>query len=94
MQGAMTRILLGSVMFGAVICQVQAEALQPDPAWQEGRLANGFQWQILQTPQRPNDRIQIRLLVNTGSLSEKSSETGFSSLVSKLNVLENTEQPA
>lgn len=90
MQGVMTRILLGSVMFGAVICQVQAEALQPDPAWQEGRLANGFQWQILQTPQRPNDRIQIRLLVNTGSLSEKSSETGFSSLVSKLNVLENT----
>ncbi|MGC6558784.1 insulinase family protein, partial [Escherichia coli] len=62
----------------------------PDPAWQEGRLANGFQWQILQTPQRPNDRIQIRLLVNTGSLSEKRSETGFSSLVSKLNVLENT----
>ena len=37
-----------------------------------------------------NDRIQIRLLVNTGSLSEKRSETGFSSLVSKLNVLENT----
>lgn len=90
MQGAMTRILLGSVMFSAAICQVQAEALQPDPAWQEGRLANGFQWQILQTPQRPNDRIQIRLLVNTGSLSEKRSETGFSSLVSKLNVLENT----
>lgn len=52
MQGVMTRILLGSVMFGAVVCQVQAEALQPDPAWQEGRLANGFQWQILQTPQR------------------------------------------
>lgn len=90
MQGVITRILLGSVMLGAVVCQVQAEALQPDPAWQEGRLANGFQWQILQTPQRPNDRIQIRLLVNTGSLSEKSDETGFSSLVSKLNVLENT----
>ena len=90
MQGVITRVLLGSVMLGAVVCQVQAEALQPDPAWQEGRLANGFQWQILQTPQRPNDRIQIRLLVNTGSLSEKSNEVGFSSLVSKLAVLENT----
>ncbi|MEQ4924512.1 insulinase family protein [Proteus hauseri] len=90
MQGVITRVLLGSVMLGAVVCQVQAEALQPDPAWQEGRLANGFQWQILQTPQRPNDRIQIRLLVNTGSLSEKSNEIGFSSLVSKLGVLENT----
>ena len=43
MQGAMTRILLGSVMFSAAICQAQAEALQPDPALQEGRLANGFQ---------------------------------------------------
>lgn len=42
MQGAMTRILLGSVMFSAAICQVQAEALQPDPAWQEGRLRKWF----------------------------------------------------
>ncbi len=89
MQGAMTRILLGSVMFSAAICQVQAEALQALILLgkKKGRLANGFQWQILQTPQRPNDRIQIRLLVNTGSLSEKRGETGFSSLVSKLNVL-------
>lgn len=89
MQGVLTRIFLGSVMLSAVTCQVQAEALQPDPAWQEGRLTNGFQWQILQTPQRPNDRIQLRLLVNTGSLSEKNNETGFSTLISKLNVLEN-----
>lgn len=94
MQGVITRIFLGSVMLGAVVCQAQAEALQPDPAWQEGQLANGFQWQILQTPQRPNDRIQIRLLVKTGSLSEKSNETGFSSLISKLNVLENSGLPA
>ncbi|MGR6438044.1 hypothetical protein ACU42Y_00265 [Proteus mirabilis] len=73
----MTRILLGSVMFSAAICQVQAEALQPDPAWQEGRLANGFQWQILQTPQRPNDRIQIRLLVNTALYQKSAVKQGF-----------------
>ena len=37
----------------ATVGYVQAEALQPDPAWQQGTLANGFQWQVLATPQRP-----------------------------------------
>ena len=45
---------------------VQADALQPDPAWQQGTLSNGLQWQVLTTPQRPSDRVEIRLLVNTG----------------------------
>src|SRR5256885_1609457 len=57
---------------------VQADALQPDPAWQPGTLANGIQWQVLTTPQRPSDRVEIRLLVNTGSLDESTQQSGYS----------------
>lgn len=60
-----------------VATQVAAEALQPDPAWLEGRLDNGLHWQILNTPQRPNDRIELRLLVRTGSLQERPEQAGY-----------------
>ncbi|PHM62613.1 insulinase family protein [Xenorhabdus ishibashii] len=63
---------------------VHAETLQPDPAWQQGKLENGFSWQILQTPQRPNDKIQLRLLVKTGSLSEKNQQRGYTYLIPKI----------
>ncbi|MCE1787649.1 insulinase family protein, partial [Enterobacter hormaechei] len=71
---------IGYLMGGAILattCLAQAETLQPDPAWQQGKLENGFSWQILQTPQRPNDRIQLRLLVKTGSLAEKNPQRGY-----------------
>lgn len=63
---------------------VQADALQPDPAWQQGTLANGFQWQVLSTPQRPSDRVEIRLLVNTGSLTESTQQSGFSHFIPRI----------
>ena len=46
--------------------------------------ANGFQWQVLATPQRPSDRIEIRLSVNTGSLTESTQQTGFSHFIPRL----------
>ncbi|OBU03099.1 M16 family metallopeptidase [Morganella psychrotolerans] len=83
MQRSYLRVLLGGVLIAAT-SQLHAEALQPDPAWQQGKLANGFNWQLLQTPQRPNDRVQLRLSVQTGSMMEKSAEKGFSYLIPKV----------
>ncbi len=56
---------------------------QPDPAWQQGTLSNGLQWQVLTTPQRPSDRVEIRLLVNTGSLAE-STQSGYSHAIPRI----------
>ena len=68
MQGTKIRLLTGGLLMMAAAGYVQAEALQPDPAWQQGTLANGLQWQVLATPQRPSDRIEVRLFVNIGGV--------------------------
>ncbi|AOM41961.1 M16 family metallopeptidase [Xenorhabdus hominickii] len=83
MQGNKIRYLIGGAIL-ATTCLAQAETLQPDPAWQQGKLENGFNWQVLQTPQRPNDRIQLRLLVKTGSLAEKNQQKGYTYLIPKI----------
>ncbi|WP_340616362.1 pitrilysin family protein [Xenorhabdus entomophaga] len=83
MQGNKIGYLIGGAIL-ATTCLAQAEILQPDPAWQQGKLENGFSWQILQTPQRPNDRIQLRLLVKTGSLVEKKYQQGYTYLIPKV----------
>ncbi len=84
MQGTGIRFLMSAVLMAAAGGNVQAEALQPDPAWQQGKLSNGFSWQVLTTPQRPNDRIELRLMVNTGSLVENAQQTGFARLLPRL----------
>ncbi|WP_407439109.1 M16 family metallopeptidase [Lelliottia sp.] len=84
MQGTKIRLLAGGLLMMAAASYVQADTLQPDPAWQQGTLANGFQWQVLATPQRPSDRIEIRLSVNTGSLTENSQQSGFSHFIPRL----------
>lgn len=83
MQGTKIRLLAGGLLWVAA-SNVQAEALQPDPAWQAGQLANGFQWQVLATPQRPGDRIEIRLLLKTGSLTENTQQSGYSHFLPRL----------
>lgn len=84
MQGTKIRLMVGGLLLAAASNNVQAEALQPDPAWQQGKLDNGFSWQLLATPQRPSDRIELRLIVNTGSLSENTQEVGFAHLLPRL----------
>ncbi|MDY1038171.1 pitrilysin family protein [Lelliottia sp. CFBP8978] len=84
MQGTKIRLLTGGLLMMAAASYVQAETLQPDPAWQQGTLANGFQWQVLATPQRPRDRIEIRLSVNTGSLTENTQQSGLSHFIPRL----------
>lgn len=84
MQGTKIRLLAGGLLLVAAAGNVQAEALQPDPAWQSGQLANGFQWQVLATPQRPSDRVEVRLLVNTGSLTESTQQSGYSRFLPRL----------
>lgn len=77
-----TRIYLAiGLLVVAVANSALAEELQHDPAWQQGKLDNGFSWQVLATPQRPSDRIELRLVVQTGSLVESSQETGFAHLL-------------
>ncbi|HCL6626991.1 TPA: insulinase family protein [Citrobacter amalonaticus] len=84
MQGTKIRLIAGGLLMMATAGYVQADALQPDPAWQQGTLANGLQWQVLATPQRPSDRIEVRLLVNTGSLTESTQQSGFSHLIPRI----------
>ncbi|ERK17157.1 Protein YhjJ, putative peptidase [Pantoea sp. AS-PWVM4] len=90
MQGTRIRLLVGGLLLAASGFGVHAETLQPDPAWQEGKLDNGFSWQLLTTPQRPSDRIELRLIVNTGSLVESAQQTGFSHLLPRLALVHNT----
>ncbi|EKI7035984.1 insulinase family protein [Escherichia coli] len=84
MQGTKIRLLAGGLLMMATAGYVQADALQPDPAWQQGRLSNGLQWQVLTTPQRPSDRVEIRLLVNTGSLAESTQQSGYSHAIPRI----------
>lgn len=84
MQNTKIRLLAGGLLLLVSGSYAQAETLQPDPAWQQGKLANGFQWQILATPQRPSDRVEVRLLVNTGSLAESLQQSGFSQFLSRM----------
>lgn len=83
MQGIKMRYFIGGVLM-ALSSQLPAETLQPDPAWQQGKLDNGFSWQLLQTPQRPNDRIQLRLVIKAGSMVETASQRGFTYLIPKM----------
>jgi len=84
MQGTRIRLLIGGILLAAASSTVQAETLQPDPAWQQGKLENGFSWQLLTTPQRPSDRVEIRLMVNTGALVESAQQEGYSHLIPRL----------
>lgn len=84
MQGTKIKLITGGLLMLAAVGYVQADALQPDPAWQQGTLANGFQWQVLATPQRPSDRIEIRLSVKTGSLIESTQQSGFSHFIPRI----------
>ncbi|MGK3329283.1 M16 family metallopeptidase [Escherichia fergusonii] len=89
MQGTKIRLLAGGLLVMATAGYVQADALQPDPAWQQGTLSNGLQWQVLATPQRPSDRIEVRLLVNTGSLAESTQQSGYSHAIPRIALTQN-----
>jgi len=84
MQGTRIRLLVGGLLLASACGNVQAEALQPDPAWQQGKLDNGFTWQLFTTPQRPSDRIELRLVVRTGSLAENPQQQGFAHFLPRI----------
>ncbi|QTF10445.1 insulinase family protein [Brenneria izadpanahii] len=84
MQGTKIGLLVGGMLLAVAGNNVQAETLQPDPAWQQGKLDNGFSWQLLTTPQRPGDRVELRLMVNTGSLAENTQQSGFAHFIPRL----------
>ncbi len=90
MQGTKMGLIAGGTLLAVITGQGQAAMLQPDPAWQQGKLNNGFQWQVLATPQRPSDRIEIRLLVNVGSLTESTQQSGYSHLLPRLALSQQT----
>nr|WP_041474336.1 pitrilysin family protein [Erwinia sp. Ejp617] len=88
MQDTRIRLLVGGIWLAAA-GMAQAETLQPDPAWQQGKLENGFSWQLLTTPQRPIDRVEIRLIVNTGTMAESAQQQGYSHLLPRLSLVHN-----
>ncbi|CCG89055.1 M16 family metallopeptidase [Erwinia piriflorinigrans] len=90
MQDTRIRLLVGGILLAAAGF-VQAETLQPDPAWQQGKLENGFSWQLLTTPQRPSDRVEIRLMVNSGSMVESAQQEGYSHLLPRLALVHNAK---
>ncbi len=47
----------------------------------------GFSWQLFSTPQRPNDRIELRLRINTSSLAESSQQIGSAYLLPRLSLV-------
>ncbi|MCP1438778.1 putative Zn-dependent peptidase [Erwinia persicina] len=89
MQGTTIRLLVGGIALAFASSSVQAETLQPDPAWQQGKLENGFRWQVLTTPQRPSDRVEVRLMVDAGSLVESTQQAGYSHLLPRLALVHN-----
>ncbi len=91
MQGTRMGFLVGGILLAIASSTVQAETLQPDPAWQQGKLDNGFHWQVLTTPQRPSDRVEVRLLVDAGSLEESTQQTGYSHLLPRLALVHNAK---
>lgn len=90
MQGKYLLPALGGIMLMMLGAGVQAEPLLPDPAWEEGKLENGFKWQILTTPYRPTDKLEVRLVINAGSLQESIPQVGFSYLLPQLAVVQTT----
>lgn len=94
MQGNRIRLLASGLLMLTASGFAQADALQPDPAWQEGKLPNGLKWQILQTPQRPSDRIEIRLSINTGSLAETAQQSGFTAFIPRIALTQSGSLPA
>lgn len=85
------RLMIGGIILATMMNVAYADPIEPDPAWKKGTLSNGFSWQILATPQRPNDRIEVRLLVNTGSLVEDAHERGFSTLLPRIGFTSNSK---
>ncbi|NDJ55871.1 insulinase family protein [Enterobacteriaceae bacterium 4M9] len=94
MQGKNVRLYAGGILMAAVVTQAHAEPLQPDPAWQQGTLVNGLQWQVLATPQRPSDRIEVRLAVDVGSLTENTQQSGYSRFLPHLAFSQNNDTRA
>ena len=90
MQGIKLLHWMGGIIFVATSFTLHAEALQPDPAWQQGKLKNGFGWQVLSTPQRPSDDVELRLVVESGSLNENTSQAGYSHLLTRIALVHNT----
>lgn len=67
--------------------------LVADPAWQTQKLENGFTWQVLQATHRSNDPIEIRLVINTGSMTETLEEKGFIFTLLKMALLQDNGLP-
>lgn len=89
MPGIKSLLWVSGVLLSAFSLTVKAESLHPDPAWQQGQLSNGFGWQVLTTPQRPSDRVELRLVIKTGSLNEGPNQKGFSHLIARLAMVHN-----
>lgn len=77
-----TFFLLAGFLFFLFSAQAQnlSDTLKPDPSVKVGKLANGLTYYIKQN-QKPKDRVELRLVVNAGSICETTDQQGLAHLI-------------
>ncbi len=74
------RSLLIFLSFTACVLSVRGQPLQMDPRIHIDSLANGLTYYILENNE-PEDRVQLRMVVNAGSILEEDDQRGFAHFV-------------
>ncbi len=72
----------GLIFFGLWNLQAQnlTDTLKPDPTVKMGKLANGFTYYIKHNSE-PKNRVELRLVVNAGSICENNDQQGLAHLL-------------
>ena len=75
-----SKILVYSFIILNIVVKGYGQKLQTDPELIQGKLKNGIAYYIKQND-TPEKTVELRLIVNVGSLSENDSEQGFAHFV-------------
>ncbi len=75
-------LIFGLVLFGlwGLRAQSLTDTLKPDPTVKMGKLANGFTYYIKHNSE-PKNRVELRLVVNAGSICETNDQQGLAHLL-------------
>ena len=75
-------LFIGLLLFALLGLQAQnlSDTLKPDPTVKIGKLANGLTYYI-QHNNEPKNRVELRLVINAGSICEKNDQQGLAHLL-------------
>ncbi len=75
-------LFIGLLLFALLGIQAQnlSDTLKPDPGIKIGKLANGLTYYI-QHNNEPKNRVELRLVINAGSICEKNDQQGLAHLL-------------